>query len=99
LFFAFVHIPNRILTDYTENMILDSLQIFIDGIIGALIFIRTKNLVFLIGFHALVNSPLVIINSGITIELIILILAIIIVIFWYRINKGLTREDFWSLKL
>lgn len=98
LIFALIHIPNRIIVDLTDNLLIDTVQVFIGGIIGALIFIRTKNLIFLIGFHALANVPINLIKPTISIELLTLIIGISIAIFWNKLKLNSKFKDFWQLK-
>lgn len=85
IIFTIVHIPNRLLIDMEENLFLDSIQLFLGGVIGALIFIRTKNLIYLIGFHAFTNVPFNIFQSSASPELITLILGLLIAILWNKI--------------
>jgi len=89
LVFALVHIPNRFLIESNQNLIVDLLQLFMGGIIGALIFIKTKNLIYLSGFHALTNMPFNIFDTSISSELLTLLFGILIAIFWkYLILKN-----------
>ncbi len=98
LIFALVHIPNRILVNMTDNLLANTIQVFIGGIVGALIFVRTKNLIFLIGFHAFANIPLNLIKTNFSAELVTLVLGIGIAIFWNKLKLNSQYKDFWQLK-
>jgi len=86
LIFAAVHIPNRLMADIEIDMVTDFLQLFLGGLVGAFIFVKTKNLIFLSGFHAFTNVPFNILSYSGSSEIITLIIGILISIFWNKIN-------------
>lgn len=58
--FAALHLPNRLAAGMwhgPSDAALDLLQLFCFGIGFALIWLRTRNLLVAVGFHALVNTP------------------------------------------
>ncbi len=59
IFFATVHIPNRIWINKVDNLLFETLGLFIAGIFLNLIFIYTRNLAYLIGIHAMANFPVI----------------------------------------
>ena|GEM_PF-4155479 len=95
LLFSLIHIPNRLWINQSENLLLDLVNLFILGAVFTIIFIRTDNLAFLIGFHALLNEPFDIIKPSIPTQLIILLGAIIIAILWPLITCESRRIKPW----
>lgn len=92
LFFALIHIPNRLMVNQVGNLALDLLALFLVGIVLALIYVRTKNLVFLVGVHALINAPFSLTNTAFTPQIVVLGLAIICAVFWHKLAPQAARE-------
>jgi membrane protease YdiL (CAAX protease family) len=70
-------------------------MIFIIGVIFSLVYIKTQNLIFLIGVHSLINIPFTLNKTDFPIALIVLLFTILISIFWNKFmekNKG----GFWK---
>lgn len=58
LFFALIHIPNRLIVQEVEYLAAELFKLFCIGVLLAWVFIRTENLPLLIGLHALINLPM-----------------------------------------
>ena len=82
IIFALSHIPNRILTYTPDNLAIDTVSLLFGSTLLGIIFLKTKNLPFVIGFHSLVNDPSNIIVTNIPTEPIIFALVIIITLKW-----------------
>ena len=85
IIFVLTHIPNRILTYTPDNLAFDTLSLIFGSTLLGIIFLKTKNLPFVIGFHSLVNYPSNIIVTNIPTEPIIFALVIIITLKWDKI--------------
>ena len=79
------HIPNRILTYTPDNLAIDTMSLLLGSTLLGIIFLKTKNLPFVIGFHSLVNDPSNIIVTNFPTRLIIFTLVIIITLKWDKI--------------
>lgn len=89
LLFALIHLPNRLLIQQVDNLALDLISLFLAGIILTLIYLRTENLAFVIGAHALVNQPFNIIETSFPMRMMVLILIILTAVFWDKITKDM----------
>lgn len=87
LLFSLIHIPNRLLINQVDNLLANLIKLFIVGVIFSLIYLKTKNLIFLIGVHSLINMPFIINETNFPIPLIVLLVTVIISIFWNKLNK------------
>ena len=85
IIFVLFHIPNRILTYTPDNLFIDTVSLLFGSTLLGIIFLKTKNLPFVIGFHSLVNDPSNIIVTNIPTEPIIFALVIIITLKWDKI--------------
>jgi len=85
IIFAISHIPNRILIYTPDNLVLDAMGLLFGSTLLGVIFLKTKNLPFVIGFHSLVNDPSNIIVTNIPTEPLIFALVIIITLKWDKI--------------
>ena len=85
IIFVLFHIPNRILTYTPDNLVIDTVSLLFGSTLLGIIFLKTKNLPFVIGFHSLVNDPSNIIVTNIPTEPIIFALVIIITLKWDKI--------------
>lgn len=86
LFFAVIHLPNRILVKHYENLIVDQIRLFIMGALFVLLYIRTQNFALCVIIHALCNYPLRIFNSDFPHGIAILAFYLLIMIFWKKIE-------------
>ncbi|BDQ03346.1 CPBP family intramembrane glutamic endopeptidase [Ignavibacterium sp.] len=85
IIFALIHIPNRLIINQVNNLGTDLMILFTAGSVLTLIFIITRNLLFLIGIHALINQPFNLIETDFPMRIIISILVIISAAFWNKI--------------
>ena len=83
--FVLSHIPNRILTYTPDSLVIDTMSLLFGSTLLGIIFLKTKNLLFVIGFHSLVNYPSNIIVTNIPTEPIIFALVIVITLKWDKI--------------
>ncbi|MBS9773559.1 MAG: CPBP family intramembrane metalloprotease [Tenacibaculum sp.] len=87
LLFSLSHLPNRIILGQTEYLFLDLIKLFIAGIILSLMFIKTQNLVYLVGVHSFLNYPFCLFKTDLSFPILIsLLFALIVTIFWNKIN-------------
>lgn len=86
--FAIMHIPNRLLINQVDNLTTELVGLFVAGVILTIIFIRTKNLAFVIGVHTLLNQPFNIIDTSFPMEVCIYILIILTTILWNKITPA-----------
>ena len=83
-FFAFSHIPNRIFNGMTpEEMAFDFVKLTVVGAYFAFLYLRTDNLFFAVGVHALANRPTSIVHSDLASPL-IMVMALGLAFFWRR---------------
>ena len=85
IIFVLFHIPNRILTYTPDNLAIDTMSLLLGSTLLGIIFLKTKNLPFVIGFHSLVNDPSNIIVTNFPTEIIIFALVLIITLKWDKI--------------
>ena len=85
IIFVLFHIPNRVLIYTPDNLILDTISLIFGSTLLGIIFFKTKNLPFVVGFHSLMNDPSSIIVTSFPVQLIIFILVIIITLKWDKI--------------
>ncbi|NOY61181.1 MAG: CPBP family intramembrane metalloprotease [Calditrichaeota bacterium] len=97
LFFAVVHIPNRLWINKVDNLILETSVLFMAGIGFTIIFIYTQNLAFMIGIHALSNAPFVLFKTSSSIKYFTTYLLIIVITFlWKKITKQKNMISIWN---
>ena len=82
--FVLSHMPNRILTYTPDNLVIDTMSLLFGSTLLGIIFLKTKNLPFVIGFHTLFNLQNIIVTN-IPTEPIIIALVIIITLNWDKI--------------
>ncbi len=92
LFFAVVHLPNRIMVKHFENLLLDQVRLFIMGILFVIFYVRTKNFALSVIIHSLFNYPLRIFAADFPYDLIVFIIFLLTMIFWNKIEKTLYRQ-------
>lgn len=93
--FSLMHIPNRIILQSFQGLGTDLLLIFVMGVIITLIFIRTNNLAFAIGGHALINSRINIIETSFPWQITTIVLFVLVAIFWKKITRG-NKNNLWK---
>jgi membrane protease YdiL (CAAX protease family) len=80
--FALAHIPNRLFNEMAgAEIALDMVVLVIFGLYYLFLYLRTSNLFFAIGVHALANQPLTLVQSDLAAPLIML-LALGAAFFW-----------------
>ncbi len=85
--FALLHIPNRLwVNDMTlPDTLVDITNVFIIGLILALVYWRTRNLLLVVTIHALKNEPTYVIATSDTVRsLTILLFMVGLILFWPR---------------
>ncbi len=82
--FAIIHIPNRIYSGLVGmEYVYDFIQLVILGVIFSLIYVLTKNLFFVIGIHALLNEPPMLLDSSFAnFSTLIGVLLLVGLLFW-----------------
>lgn len=94
LIFSLMHIPNRMMIKSFQGIGIDLLLIFITGVILTLIYLKTENIAFVIGGHALINSRINIIETTFPWQITSLIIFVLIAVFWGKLTKG-ERYNLW----
>lgn len=94
--FALIHIPNRLMINQVDNLAMDLLGLFVAGVALTVIYIRTQNLVFVIGVHTLINEPFNIIDCSFPMENSIYILIILTTILWHKITPTTLVKDIYK---
>jgi len=96
LFFAVVHIPNRLWINTVDNLVLETLGLFVAGIGLTIIFIYTQNLAYVIGIHALSNAPFVLFKASASTKYYTTYLLIVLVtLLWKKITKQKNMFSIW----
>jgi len=98
VFWSVVHIPNRLLNRQIEHLILELIRLFIYGVILTIIFIKTKNLILLVGAHSLLNVPFNLIEIDFPLPIVVLMLIVIISLFW-NILENEEKRSFFNVGL
>jgi hypothetical protein len=95
LIFALSHIPQRIVSGYSlaalgPNMI----QLWLVGIVFAVLYLRTENIFIAVGVHTLVNAPVTILAmpSKAVAVLLPLILALVLIAVWELLPGWVERQ-------
>ena len=88
ILFAINHIPHRLMVYEVDNLFIDISGLIFVGILITIIFIKTENLAFVIGFHALMNEPFNIIKVDFSPDIIIFGLTVISVLSWHKIKAS-----------
>ncbi len=98
ILFALIHIPNRLMINQVDNMAMDLLGLFVAGVVLTAIYIRTRNLAFVIGVHTLINQPFNLIDTTFPMEVSIYVLIIFTTILWNRIAPNNTSNFHFSIE-
>jgi uncharacterized protein len=84
--FALMHLPNRLRQGHTGADLAWSLSVvFALGVLFAFLYLRTGNLLIVVGVHALVNTPTLIIATPVGSE-IVEVLAVLLILMWPRLT-------------
>lgn len=98
LLFAFSHLPREVFrTAYPYDMATYSfVQLFVGGIIHAVVYLRTRNLIFVTIVHAFINFSIAVIETPSSFRFYSLLVTVLIAIFWPVLfpdkNKQLIRK-------
>ena len=94
IFFALIHIPNRIYKNQPLNEYwMDMFSLFMYGIVFSLIYLRTDNILIVAGIHALLNRTTSLFMPQFYGWIITWILSIIIVVFYPIVVTRITKEN------
>ena len=94
LIFALSHIPQRIVSGYSLAALGPNLiQLWLVGIVFAVLYLRTENIFIAVGVHTLVNAPVTILAmpSKAVAVLLPLILALVLIAVWKPLAGWLGR--------
>lgn len=89
--FAFSHIPNRLMKDSYDSagaVLQDQFGLFVGGTVFCLAYLRSQNLFFVVGIHALGNRPSALFaapNEALPIGLVVYLLATVLLLFWPKL--------------
>jgi membrane protease YdiL (CAAX protease family) len=83
--FALRHIPVRIWNRFTlGDLPITLAELFVTGVVFALLYLRTRNLFVVIGIHALYDAPTALLAHGGAVALPALALVMLILLLWPR---------------
>lgn len=86
LFFAVIHLPNRLLVKHTQDLVADQIRLFLMGCLFVLLYVRTRNLALNIVIHALINYPFRILQVQFPYQLVLILLFLITLIFYGKFH-------------
>lgn len=88
--FALVHVPSR-LVDGVGGVSLAANLTFVlaSGLVFALLYYRTRNLLLVVGIHALLNYPTVVLGSEAIASLAVAILSLVLLVAWPALERRL----------
>lgn len=89
LFFISIHIPWKIYSQNDIASIVSDLifSVFVNGIIYGLLYLKTKNLFYVMMIHALGNAPTSLFLAPIQPSILILLLGIIFAVIWPKLGR------------
>ena len=92
LIFALLHVPNRLLRGYTLTGMVDGLGLlFLMGLLFALVYHRTGNLLIAVGVHALNNAPTMLVATRLSGQSLVTLLLVGLVTAWPVLRRHLGR--------
>lgn len=80
LFFALIHLP--MLVNKGGNILLPLLWTVLGGIFLAVLYLRTENLLLVVGLHALMNKPTLLIHPSFPPQIVIAAFMILLLLCW-----------------
>ena len=90
--FALLHVPNPLLRDYTLAEMAGGLRLlFLMGLLFALVYHRTGNLLVAIGVHAVNNSPTMLVATPLSGQFFVTVLLVGLVAAWPVLRRPLGR--------
>ncbi|WP_193310424.1 CPBP family intramembrane glutamic endopeptidase [Halorubrum halophilum] len=88
--FALVHVPSRLVEDVVGISLAANLfVVFLTGIGFALLYYRTRNLLLVVGVHALLNYPTVVFGTEQVAILTVVAVSLVLVVTWPLLEKRL----------
>ncbi|MFW9968548.1 MAG: CPBP family intramembrane glutamic endopeptidase, partial [Candidatus Thorarchaeota archaeon] len=89
MFFTLIHIPWKVMNDgWTITVFFELVfSVFLNGLIYGVLYLRTENLFFVMGMHALGNAPMSLVSPSIGPSTLVLLLAIIWAVVWPKLRK------------
>ena len=92
LIFALLHLPNRLLRGYTLTGMVGGLGLlFLMGLLFALVYHRTGNLLIAVGVHALNNAPTMVVATRLSGQFLVTLLLVGLVTAWPVLRRRLGR--------
>jgi len=87
--FMLVHIPWKVVNEgWTVNIFFDLIfSVFMNGLIYGVLYLRTENLFFVMGVHALGNAPTSLFVSSLGASNLVILFAIIWAVVWSKLRK------------
>ncbi len=83
LIFSLIHIPNRLMKGVMgAPLLIDLLMLIVMGILFALLYLRTKNLLVAVGVHAILNYPTPLVAANVNEQLVVAGLMLLLLISW-----------------
>ncbi|MDY6817235.1 MAG: CPBP family intramembrane glutamic endopeptidase [Halobacteriales archaeon] len=91
LVFALLHVPNRLYRGYSLPEFGESLALlFLLGLMFAIVYHRTGNLLIAVGMHALINAPTMVIETAVSGQLLVIGLLTVLILVWPRLRRSIT---------
>ena len=89
MFFTLIHIPWKVMNQgWTMTVFFELVfSVFLNGLIYGVLYLRTENLFFVMGMHALGNAPTPLVRPLIGSSNLVLLLAIIWAVVWPKLRK------------
>jgi membrane protease YdiL (CAAX protease family) len=89
MFFTLIHIPWKVMNDGWIMTVFFELvfSVFLNGLIYGVLYLRTENLFFVMGVHALGNAPMPLVRPLIGSSILVLLLAIVWAVIWPKLRK------------
>jgi membrane protease YdiL (CAAX protease family) len=93
--FMLVHIPWKVVNEgWTVTVFFDLIfSVFMNGLIYGLLYLRTENLYFVMGVHALGNAPTSLFVSSLGASNLVILFAIIWAVVWPKLRKWEARSS------
>jgi hypothetical protein len=90
--FALLHVPNRLLQGYTLGGMAEGLGLlFLMGLLFALVYHRTGNLLIAVGVHAVNNAPTMLVATPLSGQFLVTVLLVGLVAAWPVLRRPLRR--------
>ncbi|MUV56458.1 CPBP family intramembrane glutamic endopeptidase [Halogeometricum sp. CBA1124] len=81
--FSLLHVPNRLYQGFPLDALLVSLgMLFLMGLLFALVYHRTGNLLVAVGVHAVGNAPTMLVETPVSGNFLTVVLAVVLVVVW-----------------